>query len=662
MRAPFPLPPNLFPLQNPWRMRILRLLMGVWGITTGWVFAADSASSLVSEGIPVAPEALRANVARYLEFRAAAFQDWHPRRRDVLITTRFGETAQLHLVQQPEGARRQISFLREPVSSGSFRPASDGQPIVFLQDVGGGEFFQFFSLSLEDGRVALVTDGKSRNTEPCWSSSGSMLAYSSTRRNGRDTDLYVMDPAQPATDRRVAELGGGGWTAEDWSRDDRQLLAQSYVSINESSLHLIDVATGAKREITPSSGERAAYAGGRFTTDGRSVITLSDRGGEFRRLWRIDLESGRMDTLGPAPSWDVEAFDLSPDGRQVAYFANEDGISRLHLLDLKGEREKRLPPLPSGVAAGLKWHANGRDLGFTLSSARSPNDVYSVDVRKLTLTRWTASETGGLNARRFAEPEWIRVKSFDGREVSGFIYRPDPKRFPGPRPVLISIHGGPESQARPGFQARWNYLMEELGVALLYTNVRGSAGYGKTFLTLDNGMKREDSVRDIGAFLDWIGTQPGLDVQRVGVYGGSYGGYMVLASMVHHGERLRCAVDVVGISSFLTFLKNTQDYRRDLRRVEYGDEREPAMAEFLARISPLTQVEKIRKPLLVVQGKNDPRVPVTEAEQMVRAVRDRGGAVWYLMAPDEGHGFQKKKNIDAMFLAIVQFLETHLIQ
>lgn len=628
----------------------------------GQAWAADPVASLVSEGIPVASEALRANVARYLEFRAASFQDWHPSRRDVLITTRFGETAQLHLVQQPEGARRQLTFLPEPVFAGSYRPTGDGQPIVLLQDVGGAEFYQFYSLDTENGRVTLMTDGKARNTGPCWSRSGEWLAYSSTRRNGRDTDLYMMNPARPETDRRVVELSGGGWTVMDWSPDDRSLLALSYVSINESALYLIDVATGAKREITPTAGEKAAYAGGQFTPDGKGVITVSDRGGEFRRLWHIDVESGRMDTLGSAPSWDVEAFDVSPNGRQVAYFANEDGISRLHCLDLKTGKERRVPTLPAGVAAGLRWHRNGNELGFTLSSARAPNDVYSVNPRKQTLTRWTASETGGLNASRFSEPEWIRVRSFDGREVSGFIYRPDPNRFPGPRPVLISIHGGPESQARPGFQARWNFLMEELGVALLYPNVRGSAGYGKTFLTLDNGMKREDSVRDIGAFLDWIGTQPGLDAQRVGVYGGSYGGYMVLASMVHFGERLRCAVDVVGISSFLTFLKNTQDYRRDLRRVEYGDERDPAMAEFLSKISPLTQVGKIRNPLLVVQGKNDPRVPVTEAEQMVRALREQGGDVWYLMAPDEGHGFQKKRNIDAMFLAIVQFLETHLIR
>jgi dipeptidyl aminopeptidase/acylaminoacyl peptidase len=241
------------------------------------------------------------------------------------------------------------------------------------------------------------------------------------------------------------------------------------------------------------------------------------------------------------------------------------------------------------------------------------------------------------------------------------LYRPDARKFPGPRPVVINIHGGPESQSRPGFLGRNNYYLDELGIAILYPNVRGSSGYGKTFLTLDNGFKREDSVKDIGAFLDWVARDPGLDAQRVAVMGGSYGGYMTLASMVHYSDRLRCGVDIVGISSFLTFLKNTQDYRRDLRRVEYGDERDPAMAEFMAKIAPLHNVEKITKPLFIVQGLNDPRVPVTEAEQMAQAIRGRGGEVWYLMAKDEGHGFAKKKNADFQFVSTIQFFRKHLL-
>ena len=226
----------------------------------------------------------------------------------------------------------------------------------------------------------------------------------------------------------------------------------------------------------------------------------------------------------------------------------------------------------------------------------------------------------------------------------------------------MNIHGGPEAQSRPIFQGRNNYYLNELGVAIFYPNVRGSDGYGKTFLKLDNGFKREDSVRDIAAFLDFIGRDAALDADRIAVMGGSYGGYMSLACQTHYSDRLRCGVDVVGISSFVTFLKNTQDYRRDLRRVEYGDERDPAMAEFLQRISPLTNVEKIRMPLFVVQGQNDPRVPVTEAEQMVKAIRERGGAAWYLMAKDEGHGFQKKKNADYQFMSTIQFFREHLLK
>jgi len=319
------------------------------------------------------------------------------------------------------------------------------------------------------------------------------------------------------------------------------------------------------------------------------------------------------------------------------------------------------PKLPLGVLGGLKWHANSQELGFNLNSAKSPNDAYSLDAKTGRVERWTESECGGLNPENFVEPELVRLKSFDGLEISAFLYRPDAKRFSGARPVLMSIHGGPESQTRPAFQARNNYYLNELGVALLYPNVRGSSGNGKTFLTLDNGFKREDTLRDIGALLDWIGRDARLDKNRVAVIGGSYGGYMSLACMTHYSDRLRCGVDIVGISNFLTFLKNTQDYRRDLRRVEYGDERDPAMAEFLGKISPANHATDITKPLLVVQGLNDPRVPASEAEQMVKAIRDRGGQVWFLMAKDEGHGFQKKRNVDFLFLSTVTFLKENLL-
>lgn len=643
---------------------LVALAIGTW-LEAGRVSAAVPVAvpeNLVLDGVPIPAPELASAVSNYLEFRASNFQDWHPTRRDVLFTTRLGDTPQLHLLRQPGGSRVSLTSLAEPVLAGRFNPA-DPHQVVFVQDSGGGEFYQFYALDVAQGTTRLLTDGKSRNTNPRWSRRGEWVAYASTRRNGRDTDLYVLDPRRPGSDRCVAELSGSGWAVLDWSPDDRQWLVQAYVSINESYLYLVEVATGAKRLLTPASadGIKVAYSGAQFLGEGTSILAATDRGSEFLRLCRLDFDDGRWSPVGPLVDGDVEAFDLSADGRRVAFFANERGVSRLHVVDVRSGRAPRLPALPAGVATGLKWHANGRELGFSLSSARSPNDVFSVDLRAQALTRWTASETAGLKVGRFPEPEPVRVKAFDGRDLSGILYRPDSRRFPGRRPVLVSLHGGPESQARPIFQTRWNYLLEELGVAILYPNVRGSAGFGKSFLSLDNGRRREDALRDVGSFLDEIGRDRGLDASRVAVYGGSYGGYLVLASLIHHGDRLRCGIDVVGISSFPTFLRNTQDYRRDLRRAEYGDEREPGMAEFLREISPLTQVERIRKPLLVVQGQNDPRVPMSEAEQMVRALRTQGSQVGYLLAKDEGHGFVRKRNVDFMFLAVVDFLRAQLL-
>jgi len=622
---------------------------------------AQVPDSLVAENIPPIPDALKTDAGRYLEFRSAAFQGWHPTRRELLITTRFADTMQLHQVRMPGGERRQLTFLNEPVAGGVYRPQT-GEFIVFAQDAGGGEFYQLYRLDLSNGRITLLTDGKSRNTGAVWSKNGQFIAYTSTRRNGKDNDIHVMNPADPGSDRLLLEVSGGGWSVLDWSEDNSRLLVGEYLSINESRIYIADSTTGKLELITPASGEKVSWGDAQFAKDGKSIVVTTDQDSDYQRLCRMDLASRRLTPLTPGVHWNVEGFDLSRDGKTIAFTSNEDGVSVLHLLDVSSGRERPAPKLPLGVVSGLRWHENNRDLGFTLSSARAPADAYSFDLKTGKIQRWTESETGGLNPETFVEPEIIKLKSFDGLGISALIYRPDAEKFPGPRPVLVNIHGGPEAQSRPIFQARNNYYLNELGVAILYPNVRGSAGYGKQFLTLDNGFKREDTVRDIGAILDHIRTDRGLDAGRVAVIGGSYGGYMVLASMVHYSDRLRCGVDVVGISNFLTFLRNTQDYRRDLRRVEYGDERDDKMREYLENISPLTHVKQIQKPLFVVQGKNDPRVPLTEAEQMAKAIRENGGQVWYLMAKDEGHGFQKKKNVDFQFLATILFLREHLLK
>jgi dipeptidyl aminopeptidase/acylaminoacyl peptidase len=617
--------------------------------------------NLVTDGIPEIPAEIADAVSRYTEFRTASLAGWHPTKREMLISTRFGDTPQVHEVRVPGGARRQLTFFPDRVGAASW-PRRSADYFLFTKDRGGDEFSQIFRFDVATGKVTMISDGgRSQNALGSWSHAGDRMAFGSTRRNGADRDVYVMDPRDPATTRRVLEVKGGGWGPTDWSPDDTRLLVIEGVSVNESYVWIVDVATGAKTPLTPRDAkETVAYRGPRWAPDGESVFVATDRDSERTRLARVDVATGRHTYLSSHVAWDVDAFELSPDGKTIAFVTNEEGLSVLHLLDTATGKEKPAPKLPVGIVGGLEWHANGRDLGLVLTSVRSPSDVYSLDVATGTLERWTESETGGLDAVVLSEPELVRWKSFDGRTISGFLYKPA-SRFTGPRPVIVNIHGGPEGQSRPGFQGRSNYFLDEMGVAIIYPNVRGSTGFGKTFVKLDNGRLREDSVKDIGALLDWIPTRPDLDASRVMVTGGSYGGYMTLAVATHYDARIRCALDVVGISNWVTFLENTEAYRRDLRRVEYGDERDPAMREFLLSISPANHAHKITKPLFVVQGKNDPRVPWTESEQMVATVKKNRGPVWYLLANDEGHGFAKKRNQDFLLYATVAFVRAHLL-
>ncbi len=612
-------------------------------------------ANIKAEGVPSIPAALVESIGRYNEARPAAFWGWHPMRREVLIGTRFGDTQQVHLVKQPGGARRQLTFFTERILSASYRPGN-GDTILFQKDAGGGEFYQYFLYDTRIGESSLVTDGKSRNNSAVWSTDGGLLAYTSTRRNGRDTDIYVCDPSDPKTTVLVLQVSGGGWRPVAWSPDAKQLLIEDRKSAVESAFYLFDRESKQKRLLTP---RKASYENGQFSADGKSIYLATDLDAEFLRLSLLDVATGAITTLRPNIEWDVAGLEVSPDGKRLAYVINEDGAERILVMDTASRREIPMPKIDYGTIGAIGWRAGSREIGYALSSARSPSDVYSIDVETKAVERWTESETGGLNAHEFSEPKLVRWQSFDARMISGFLYMP-PKKFAGKRPVIINIHGGPEGQSQPGFIGRNNYFINELGVAMIYPNVRGSSGYGKSFLNLDNGRKREDSVKDIGALLEWIGRSDELDAKRVLVMGGSYGGYMTLACMVHYNDRLAGGIDIVGISNWVTFLERTEAYRRDLRRVEYGDEREADMREFLERISPANHATSITKPMLIVQGRNDPRVNYLESEQMVQAVRKNGGPVWYILAADEGHGFSKKPNQDYQFAASVEFVTRFL--
>lgn len=624
-------------------------------------------AALIVDGVPPIPAELAGKLRPYGEFRPHGMLSWHPQKREMLVRRRLNATNQVHLVAEPGVTPQPLTDYPDAVGDAAYQPTT-GDYFLFMKSAGGNEVFRIHRYDLATKAVTDLSPEGQRAGGLWWSRKGDRIAYitqlvdrNNPERQARTT-LHVMDPLKPESDRVVTTFEGGGWFGFRFSEDGKRLTFQEYKSVNESHIWVMDLATGKKRRVTPESkSETVFYGGPQFSKDGKGVFATSDRGSEFRRLVYIPLAGGKERVLTGHINHDVGDVDISFDANKIAFTTNEHGSEALRFIDLKTMKEIPRPALVQGVIGGVEWRPKSDEVAFHMSSARSAGDVFSYDVKTNKVTRWTNGNNPELNTSEFVEPRFVRWKSFDGREITGFHYQP-PAKFTGKRPVIINIHGGPEAQAQPGFIGRNNFFVNELGVAMIFPNVRGSAGFGKTFIKLDNGMKREDSVKDIGALLDWIKEQPDLDASRVNITGGSYGGYMTLACAVHFADRIAGALSVVGISNFVTFLERTESYRRDLRRAEYGDERDPAMRTFLESISPLNNAEKIAKPLFVVQGFNDPRVPYTEAEQIVANLKKRGTPVWFLMAKDEGHGFVKKPNADYQFYATVEFAKQTLLK
>jgi dipeptidyl aminopeptidase/acylaminoacyl peptidase len=624
--------------------------------------------NLVMEDVPEIPADIVQSLNRYQNVRSASFEAWSGDGESLFIDTRFGDVGQLHRVDMPMGARHQVTFYKEPVGAVARQPG--GSKLVFTRDAGGSEFSQIFLLDPDGGDAQLLTDGESRNGAMLWDREGRRLAYQSTRRNGASNDIWLADPENPDDARVVLESpDGSSWGPAEFSQTGTRVLVTNYVSITDSRVNLLDLDTGNVTLLAGGAADPSVNIPLAFDDDNDGFWFITDRAGEFSVLaWQSFEEDAEPEYITTDIPWNVDGGAISHDRRRVAFTVNENGRTAVYLFDPRTRKYRRIDSIPVGLVGGLEFSPDDSRLAMTINTANSPSDTHvlalgpgALDYAEL--VRWTQSEVGGLDTTTFIEPELIEFPTFDDvggapRKIPAWIYKP---RGSGPFPVVVSIHGGPESQARPFFSSTYQLWLEKLGVAVIVPNVRGSAGYGKTYVALDNGFKREGSVRDIGALLDWIETQPDLDQDRVAVFGGSYGGYMVLASAVHFSDRLKAAVDIVGISSFVTFLENTQDYRRDLRRVEYGDERDPEMRAHLEKISPVNSVEKINVPLFVVQGENDPRVPVTESIQMVEALRQQGQAVWYMNALNEGHGYRKKENRDIYQQATVLFLKTHLL-
>jgi dipeptidyl aminopeptidase/acylaminoacyl peptidase len=653
------------------------------------------AANLVIENIPPISEALTKKVEAYTQFKPSSIIAWHPTDGSILVRMRLNNSNQLHLVKSPGAKPEPLTDFQDAVSNATFQPKK-GEYILFARATGGDEVFRIYRMDLKSKAVTPISPEGERAGEPAWNRDGNRIVFTTASVDRKEatqtlqdagarkasTKVYIADPLKPESAKVVATFDGGGFSAFRFSPDEKSLAYLEYVSANESHIWMMDIASGKKTRITPAPKADAttatvAYGAPRFSRDGKRIYTVSDRDNEFRRLITIDMLTGKETVLTAHLKFDIDDFSISNKAKRIAFTTNEEGSSVLRFLDLETGKELPRPALLTGEISGLRWKGGsddaddsadgnekevGNEIAFNLTSARSPGEVYSMNIVAPKVTRWTNGSSANLNPMDFVEPKLVQWKSFDGLKISGFIYQPDAKNFQGKRPVIINIHGGPEGQARPGFIARNNYMVNELGIAIIFPNVRGSTGFGKTFLAMDNGKKREDSVKDIGALFDWIKDQPDLDASKVLVAGGSYGGYMALAVATNYADRIAGTIDTVGISNFVTFLANTESYRRDLRRVEYGDERDPDMKKFLETISPLNNAAKIKKPLFVVQGKNDPRVPYTEALQIVEQVKKQNVPVWFLMANDEGHGFAKKSNQDFLFYAQIKFMEKTLLQ
>ena len=620
------------------------------------------------EAVGEIPAALTEKLEQYNNIRSAGFASWDASGKGIYITTRFAEVAQIHLVKEPGAYREQITFFKEPVTRIALCPHPGKNGFLYQRDEGGNEQFQIYYFNRLTGTSTLLTDGKSRNSNYLWNKKGDKIAFCSTRRNGRDLDFYITPLENTAASKLILENKGNGWGIIDWSEDETQMVVVNYLSINEAKLYLLNLSSGKLDEIRPGNTAIAypnTVHSARFSKNGKGIFLCSDEDAEYKMLRYYDIASGKILKIEAILN-DVEAFDLSDDGSKLVFVKNEGGYSKPYLMNTQTFTYVPLPVGLMGVIQNMKFNKDNNQLAFSFSAPQHPSELYVYNLKNGKTKRWTYSETAGLNPAQFSKTTLINYPTFDKDEQTGKrrmipAFLISPQKISGKLPVLISIHGGPESQSRAGFNERNQFFANELGVAVLVPNVRGSSGYGKSYLKLDNGFLRENSVKDIGALLDWIATQPQLDTSRVAVIGGSYGGYMSLASMTRYNNRLTCGIDLFGISNFVSFLNNTAGYRVDLRRAEYGDEQDPKMKEHLIKISPLTNIKNITKPMFIYQGENDPRVPLSESEQMLEALKQNDVNVSYVIAKDEGHGLAKKANRDYVLAAMALFLKQHLL-
>ena len=581
--------------------------------------------------------------ARYLRIRSAHNASWSPDGRRISFLTDITGVPQAWEVSADGGWPEQLTFHDDRVSHAGYSPAEER--LLFGMDAGGDEKTQLFLLDGGGLERNLTRDPTAIHYSGGFSRDGSRISYTATRRNGTDFDVYTQ---KSTGEPEMAWETSGYHTVADWGSDGSSLIVSRHHSNLNNDLYRLDLSSGETQLLTPHDGD-ARFLTARMTPDGGALYLATDRDGDFLRLARLNLSDLELTYLTPDDR-DVESVEVSRDGRWLVASRNVEGYSDFMLFSGRGRRAPG-PRLPKGIQGGFAFSPDSRRLAFTLTGPDLNPDVWTLDLPDGEPQRLTRSSTAGIPRNSFRRPRLVRYPSFDGRDIPAIFYEPEGEVS---SPVVVNVHGGPESQSRPGFAPVTQYLLDR-GLGVFMPNVRGSTGYGKVFTHLDDVELRMDSVADLARAAHWLRDQ---GHERIAVMGGSYGGFMVLAAMTEYPELWSAGVDIVGIANMVTFLENTGSYRRRLREPEYGFLEKDR--DFLESISPIHKAERITTPLMVIHGKNDPRVPVGEAEQIVQRVRENGGVVEYLLYEDEGHGLAKLKNRLDAYPRIAAFLEEHL--
>ncbi|GGK82306.1 S9 family peptidase [Haloarcula sebkhae] len=599
------------------------------------------------------------DLSRYLNVRSAYGSSFAPDGTLAFLMNTTG-VAQLWSLTEPQGWPEQLTFYDDTVSFVDYSP--ERQELVFGMDEGGNERAQLYRLDA-DGHVHELTgmpDAKHRWGG--WSPDGERFAFASNRRDEAVFDIYVQDRDVTGDDAELVWEGDGWLSVGGFSPDGERLLVSEAHSSFDQDIYVLDIDSGTLSHLTPHEG-KVRYTSASWGPEGDAVYLVTDGESDTLELARLSL-SGDLDIVRSDDQWNIDGVALDKDSGRLVYSRNVDGYNQLTVGELTGPTTIETfptPDLPGGLAGGVSWGPDAERFAVSVTGRRVNTNVFVVEAETGQSKQWTAASTAGIPRETFIEPDVVRFDSFDGREIPALFSLPDgaanESGATGDTPVIVDIHGGPESQRRPSFSGLTQYFLSR-GYAVFEPNVRGSTGYGKAYTHLDDVEKRMDSVKDLRAGVDWLHDHPAVDPDRIVAMGGSYGGFMVLAALTEYPELWAAGVDVVGIANFVTFLENTGDWRRELREAEYGSLETDR--EFLESISPINNVDRIDAPLFVLHGANDPRVPVGEAEQIAEQATEQGVPVEKIVFDDEGHGISKRENRIEAYTAVVEFLDEHV--